>query len=329
MDIKIFISNDNSHIKRIKSAIALINGCQKYFHLKCVFDNKLAKSNTKINAKNLCVQFETTYPKSYCILISEDLLNDNWFSHEYRSSSLITIGDWEIEFAPPSLKSYLMYQIALSLIHFSADLTEEMALNHVHEPPQGCLLDMCVNKLDIKLGMITGNLCQICEGKLRTLGINQQTIDGVINILELVRSEALGRPIELNPEQIFVVMRFTNNNENDNSWKYGIKTGIEESGFTPIRADTLVESQQIFDKIYNYIRKSRLIVAKVDEQNLNVYFELGLAMGLGKDVLLISENSLVIQLPSDLKNWECLTYEKGNYEQLKNKIKNFYLQIIK
>ena len=64
-------------------------------------------------------------------------------------------------------------------------------------------------------------------------------------------------------------------------------------------------------------------MAKVDEQNLNVYFELGLAMGLGRDVLLVSDDTLVINLPSDLKNWECLTYPRGNYGQLSERVQEF------
>lgn len=47
-------------------------------------------------------------------------------------------------------------------------------------------------------------------------------------------------------------------------------------------------------------------------------------MGLDKDVLLISEKELVLQLPFDLKNWECLTYSKGNYEELKRNIIQYF-----
>ena len=101
-------------------------------------------------------------------------------------------------------------------------------------------------------------------------------------------------------------MRFTHNDENDNAWKYGIKAGLEAAGFNPVRADDQVESRQILEKISKQLNKSRLVIAKVDENNLNVYFELGLAMGLDKDVLLVSESSLVLNLPSDLRNWECL-----------------------
>jgi len=46
-------------------------------------------------------------------------------------------------------------------------------------------------------------------------------------------------------------------------------------------------------------------------------------MGMKKDVLLVSESSLVLSLPSDLRNWECLTYEKGNYPQLADALAGF------
>jgi hypothetical protein len=46
-------------------------------------------------------------------------------------------------------------------------------------------------------------------------------------------------------------------------------------------------------------------------------------MGLDKDVLLVSESTLVLNLPSDLRNWECLTYDKGNYEQLATNVTKF------
>ena len=29
----------------------------------------------------------------------------------------------------------------------------------MHEPPMGCLLDMCTNKPDLRLDMVAGNLC--------------------------------------------------------------------------------------------------------------------------------------------------------------------------
>ena len=52
--------------------------------------------------------------------------------------------------------------------------------------------------------------------------------------------------------------------------------------------------------------------------------ELGLVLGVDNDVLLVSESTLIITLPSDLRNWECLTYDKGNYEQLRQGVAAFF-----
>jgi len=66
------------------------------------------------------------------------------------------------------------------------------------------------------------------------------------------------------------------------------------------------------------------VVATVDVESRNVYFELGLAIGPGKDVLLVTESTLIVTLPSDLRSWECLTYEKGNHEELRDKAARFF-----
>ena len=323
MNIRILAANINSHSKRIESAVALINGCQHYFHLELLIDDDLARSGTKVDPSAICDIVAKKCEGKYCILITEDLLIDNWFSHEYRSTAIITIGDWEQLYAPPSLKSYVIYQIAQALIHFAADMSEEMAMKIVHKSPVGCLYDMSGHKPDIKLGMVAGNLCPRCVSQLKALGTDHLAIDAVVRIAELVRSEALGKPVVLDPGQVFVVMRYTQNDENDNAWRYGIRPGIEGSGLAAVRGDSHVDSRQILEKVHNFIKRSRLVVAKVDEQNLNVYFELGLAMGLEKDVLLVSDRSKIIHLPSDLKNWECLTYASGNYEHLKNNVQGF------
>lgn len=112
---------------------------------------------------------------------------------------------------------------------------------------------------------------------------------------------------------------------NYNAFLYGVKPGLNDVSINAIRADDTIQSNQILDKVFRLIQRSRFIIAKVDVENLNVYFELGVAMGIKKDVLLITESSLTVNLPSDLRNWECLTYERGNYEQLRNRISRYYI----
>lgn len=323
MIIHLLVSPKCTHLRRVESVASLINGCQQHYRLELQHESALDKTGMKVSAKALTEMLEAKNAEKIVIGIAEDAFDDNWFSHEYRSAAVITVFDWEAIYAPPSLRAYVMYQVAQALIHFSADMSEEIAMNIVHEPPVGCVYDFSLEKPNIKLGMVAGNLCHQCVGQLRALGTSDAAIDAVRRIVAIVRAEALGQPITFDPSEVFVVMRFSTNDENDNAWKYGLKIGIDACGFRATRGDDRVESRHILDKVDSAIRRSRLVVAKVDENNLNVYYELGLAMGLEKDVLLVSEASLAINLPSDLRSWECLTYDRGNYQQLADRVKAF------
>ena len=260
----------------------------------------------------------------YTIYITEKPFNDNWFSHEDYKYSIISTNSWELLFAPPSLRAYLVYQIAQSTVSFEADLSENMEMRMVHDRAEGCMFDFCYNKSDIKLGMIAGTICPQCRSVLHRYGIEERALNAIERVLLYVRSEAIGKPMIFNENEAFIVMRFSNNDENDHAYKYGIQTALKDLKIKCLRADNKVISGQLLQKVHQSIEKCRFIIAKVDSDNLNVYFELGLAMGLDKDVLLISEEDLVMQLPADLKNWECLTYPNGNYEELRHRIVKYY-----
>ena len=93
-----------------------------------------------------------------------------------------------------------------------------------------------------------------------------------------------------------------------------------------MRGDNRGESGQILEKVCRHIERARFIVVKVDENNLNVFFKLGLAMSAAKDTLLISSSDLVMNLPSDLRNRECLTHPKGDFEALRDGVGTFFVQ---
>lgn len=122
----------------------------------------------------------------------------------------------------------------------------------------------------------------------------------------------------------FVVMRYTEYDENDNAYKHGIAPALADVGIKPVVARDEPPEGPILGKIRDDVRGCRFVIAKVDEPNLNVYFELGYAMGMDKDVLLVSERDLVDQLPVDLNNWTCLTYQRGNYDGLREEIVRFF-----
>lgn len=328
MQIEIICRDNNSRKPQIEKAVSVLNAFQNYFCFHLSY-NDLFDDVVENGLKKESINWDWFYEKhlsetGYRVYITEKKLDDNWFSHESNSFSLLSTADWELQFAPPSLCSFVIYQIAQAAINFHADLTEQMSIRLVHDRSQGCMFDFCMLKTDIKLGMVAGTICPSCKSALIRYGAEEEAIDAIEKILNYVRSESIGKPILFNENSAFVVMRFSTNDENDNSFKYGIKEALKEMGIACNRADNSVVSGPILKKIYKSIKRNRFIIAKVDNENLNVYFELGLAMGLDKNVLLISEKELVLKLPSDLKNWECLTYTKGNYEELKRKIMKYF-----
>ena len=323
MVIKIKYWIDNSRKNQIIKAISIINGLQNYYFF-------MLESSDNDVVNETCVDwdvFSKLYSiknDEYVIFITEKPFVDNWFSHEEYQFSVITMHDWEKLFAPPSLKAYLVYQIAQAVISFEGDLSEKMEMRMVHDYAEGCIFDLCMDKTDIHLGMIAGNICPKCRGNLLRYGISEKAIYSVERMLSYVRSEAIGKPIVFDEDAAFIVMRFSQNDENDHAYLYGIRPALEKLKIKCIRADNQITSGQLLEKIKKNIEKSRFVIIKVDSNNLNVYFELGLAMGLNKDVLLISQEDLVLHLPTDLRNWECLTYSEGNYDQLKNKVIKFF-----
>ena len=324
-EILIVLDKGTDHETRTREAVNMVNASQRYFFLRMSEQPiELQPASRTVNGDFAAEQLATEFPAHKLICITDRPFDDKWFSHEYRHCSVITTADWEPLFAPPSLRAYLAYQMAQALIPMEADVTEEMLLRLVHEPPIGCLHDMNTNKPDIKYGMVAGNMCFNCEGSLRQFGADPAALDAVCRILTAVRNEAVARPKIVDAFSAFVVIRFSQHDENANAYRYGLATGLTDVGLKPHRGDDVVQSAQILDQVLRHLERSRFVVAKVDVENLNVYFELGLAMGLDKDVLLVSESTLAVTLPSDLRNWECLTYEKGNYEQLRERVATFF-----
>lgn len=324
MEINVICCKSNKRKNQIIKATNIMNGVQNYFFYKLTSDLDEDICEEEYVNWNLFCQNYSSSDNEYTIYITEKPFDDNWFSHEESHYAIITIDNWEETFAPPSLKAYLVYQMAQAAISFEGDLNERMEMRMVHDFAEGCMFDLCVNKTDIKLGMIAGNICPQCRAVLVRYGVCEKALNAVERMLWFVRSEAIGKPIIFDEDAAFIVMRFSANDENDNAYKYGIKSALEALNIKVVRADNIISCGQLLEKVQRNIEKSRFVIVKVDSDNLNVYFELGLAMGLDKDVLLISEKELVLQLPSDLKNWECLTYTKGNYEELKENIIRYF-----
>ena len=106
-----------------------------------------------------------------------------------------------------------------------------------------------------------------------------------------------------------------------------IKPVVEsELSMQCIRADELYTNGPIIEDIWRLINEARVIIADMTERNPNVFYEVGLAHAIGKDVILLAQD--VNDIPFDLRHLRTIIYkndyrgQKALYESLKKTIQN-------
>lgn len=103
----------------------------------------------------------------------------------------------------------------------------------------------------------------------------------------------------------FVVMPFAP--ELDDIYHLGIREVVNSSGASCERADELSYVGGIMEKIYDSIRKADVIIAEVTQPNPNVYYEVGFAHALQKQVVLITRE--IKSSPFDLGGYNHIVYK--------------------
>jgi hypothetical protein len=81
---------------------------------------------------------------------------------------------------------------------------------------------------------------------------------------------------------------------------------VESKGISCIRADEIIGIGTITRDIWEKINRSRLIIADLTGKNPNVFYELGIAHALGKEVILITQT--MDDVPFDLQALRCIVY---------------------
>lgn len=113
-----------------------------------------------------------------------------------------------------------------------------------------------------------------------------------------------GRNFTLDPNLCFVLMPFSN--AMDPIYLDHIKPSVESEGVNCQRGDEIVGTNIITFDIWEKINRARFIIADLTGKNPNVFYEVGLAHALGKEVILITQT--MDDVPFDLKSIRCVVY---------------------
>ncbi len=108
------------------------------------------------------------------------------------------------------------------------------------------------------------------------------------------------------PGRCFVAMSF--DGTLDAAYNLGIKPGITDAGYEPVRVDRLQYNDKICDRIVAEIRQAQFVVADVTLQRQGVYFEAGYAMGLGRQVIWLCRQDDLANVHFDTRQYNHIAW---------------------
>lgn len=129
------------------------------------------------------------------------------------------------------------------------------------------------------------------------------------------------KEITVNPRQVFVGMPFRKKFED--VYRHGIAPILDKYQLKPWKADEEPSNIDILCKICEHLQESQYAIMNITDWNANVLFEVGLAYGLGKHVILIKDKES--DVPVDLKGMEYRQYESS--EDLRKELEKFFSSI--
>ena len=105
---------------------------------------------------------------------------------------------------------------------------------------------------------------------------------------------------------VFVVMPFA---KAFNATYQAIRAAADDLGMTVVRGDEYKTAHAVISDIWSAILHAKVIVADTTGLNANVFYEIGMAHTLGKQVVLLSQD--VKKLPFDLQHLRAINYESN------------------
>ncbi|KDN29418.1 hypothetical protein VFDL14_14685 [Vibrio fortis] len=109
---------------------------------------------------------------------------------------------------------------------------------------------------------------------------------------------------EVKSNQVFVLTPMNKDFYEDYAW---VEESFLKHKFLCVKGDDVMVQSNLLSHIIKEIASSRFVVANISGRNPNVFYELGIAHAMGKDVLLIARNEKDITF--DLSSSQVIVYK--------------------
>lgn len=125
----------------------------------------------------------------------------------------------------------------------------------------------------------------------------------------------------------FVMMPFAG--EFRDIYEHGIKPAVTEAGLVSLRVDELSGVFNITRKIIESIYQAEILIVDLTNWNPNVFYELGIAHSLAKNVIMITQERE--RVPFDISTYRVLTYKPtpAGIKEFRNKLIDSIMQALK
>jgi tetratricopeptide (TPR) repeat protein len=126
------------------------------------------------------------------------------------------------------------------------------------------------------------------------------------------------REVEMDENMCFVLMPFSSDLKP--IYEDSIRPTVEKVGLKCLRADEIFDVREIMEDVWEYICRARVVVAELTGRNPNVFYELGIAHSLGKEVICIAQT--LDDIPFDIRHRRHIiyTYTPRGVKQLEQQL---------
>jgi hypothetical protein len=145
------------------------------------------------------------------------------------------------------------------------------------------------------------------RGPLGLLHLSEQAAT-VLRECLVVQRKASDVEMRADYPEAFVIMPF-NEPWSQKVYSAMIEPAIVAAKLRPVRGDSVLRNAALLDNLRNAILRAGVVIADVTGANLNVFLELGLATGMGRDTMILKEEAS--PLPADLAGAHYYAYRSG------------------
>lgn len=121
------------------------------------------------------------------------------------------------------------------------------------------------------------------------------------------------------------VMQIFDGEAYDRRYEETFAPAIISGGAAPVRADRILGSKPIIEKIENALRDATVAFAEISENNPNVFTELGYALSMRIPLVMVCDKSKRASLPFDIGHRPVIFYRTesaGDFVKLKEEIES-------